>query len=895
MHVLSCLVLVLCWPGPGAPGGPGEQTPAPLGELLREGFDLYQRDQYEKARARFEEALGRAASAADAAAEAEARRGLGRCLFRQGQYEPARDQLERARAIFGSLSDRLGEARAASHLGSVVLLMGEQKQAAELYAHALSEFQALGARHDEVETRYNLLYVTDDLEEQGRLVQEGLAGAAALGDVKLEGKFLQTAAELEFDQGRFASAAEKLERASRLFEEAGTRFDQARALNSLARLQRTHGQTETAREVSARALRIQEEIGDSQGMIQSLDHLADAESVLGHHRLALELYERALRLAAQTGSARVVGAMRGRAAEAYLRGGQPARAAELLEGVVREGFDPDAGVMLYRQLARSYLGLERGPEALAAAEKAVVLARQSGKIDRLLPALFVRALARQGLGYREEALADAREGAAALERLRAELVPADFMKRGFGDEHQAAFGLTIELLADQGLDREALEVAEQARARAFLDLLATREAGAPGTPARVAPAGAPGLETLAASAVTAPAASAQEVAATARRLGSTLLSYFVAREALFIWVVPPEGSVRVTRVAVSSERLWDLVRQTRTALREAGARRAHGESTMTTRGGGVLLIGAGGTRAWRQLHDLLIGPVRSQLPRVRGSRLTVVPHGPLFLLSFAALQDARGRYLLEDYSLHYSPSAAVLRATVRKARTLESAPPRRVFVADPRFLPEEGVRLPQLPGTRREVRASAGLLPPGDTVVLAGRDAPKANVRRLAPGAGLLHFATHGIVRDDQPLDSFLALSRGERPEGTDDGRLTVRDIYGLDLQATLVVLSACRTGLGHLSSDGMVGLTRAFFYAGAPSVVATLWDVADEPTFRLVSSFYSHLAHSPDKALALRSAQLSMLRALRAGQVQIAAPAGAVTLPEHPVLWAGFILVGEP
>ncbi len=278
MHVLSCLVLVLCWPGPGAPGGPGEQTPAPLGELLREGFDLYQRDQYEKARARFEEALGRAASAADAAAEAEARRGLGRCLFRQGQYEPARDQLERARAIFGSLSDRLGEARAASHLGSVVLLMGEQKQAAELYAHALSEFQALGARHDEVETRYNLLYVTDDLEEQGRLVQEGLAGAAALGDVKLEGKFLQTAAELEFDQGRFASAAEKLERASRLFEEAGTRFDQARALNSLARLQRTHGQTETAREVSARALRIQEEIGDSQGMIQSLDHLADAET-----------------------------------------------------------------------------------------------------------------------------------------------------------------------------------------------------------------------------------------------------------------------------------------------------------------------------------------------------------------------------------------------------------------------------------------------------------------------------------------------------------------------------------------------------------------------------------------------------------------------------------------
>lgn len=77
--------------------------------------------------------------------------------------------------------------------------------------------------------------------------------------------------------------------------------------------------------------------------------------------------------------------------------------------------------------------------------------------------------------------------------------------------------------------------------------------------------------------------------------------------------------------------------------------------------------------------------------------------------------------------------------------------------------------------------------------------------------------------------------------------------------------------------------------------MVATLWDVADEPTFRLVSSFYAGLARAPDKARALRAAQLSMLRALRAGQMQVPTAAGPVTLPEHPVLWAGFVLVGEP
>jgi CHAT domain-containing protein len=289
---------------------------------------------------------------------------------------------------------------------------------------------------------------------------------------------------------------------------------------------------------------------------------------------------------------------------------------------------------------------------------------------------------------------------------------------------------------------------------------------------------------------------------------------------------------------------------------------------------------------------VLIAPVRAFLPRAAGSRLTVLPHGPLFLVSFAALRDGRGRYLVEDFALHYAPSASVLDATSRRARA-GGVPGRRVFVADPGQFPDDGGRpLPPLPGTRREVTAGSERLK-GDNVLLTGGEATEANVRRLAPGAGLLHFATHGVVRDDRPFESFLALSRDD-PAG-DDGRLTVRDIYGLDLQASLVVLSACRTGLGQLSSDGIVGLTRAFFYAGTPSVMATLWDVADEPTFRLVSSFYSGLAAAPDKARALRSAQLSMLRALRAGEVKVPTAAGAVTLPEHPALWAGFVLVGEP
>jgi CHAT domain-containing protein/tetratricopeptide (TPR) repeat protein len=869
-------------------------TPAapPVAESLREGFALFARDDYAGARRRFEAALAAATAAGDPAAEAEARRGLGRVLFRTSQYPAAREELERARELYRAASDALGEARAAGHLGSVAVLMGDSAGAAELFAHALAAFQTLGARADELETRFNLLYVPADAAAQARQVEEGLALARAVGDRTFEALFLNESADLDFAQGRFASASAKLEEAVRAFEQVGARRDLGRALNSLSRIQRTHGQVERALDLSGRALAIQEELSDVSGALQSLDQMADARSQLGQHREALALYQKALGLARGTESPHLVAILQGRLSQAHLRMGQPARAVELLEGVIARGVDAERAPTWYVQLSRAYRALGRLPEALAAADKALELARASAVLDRVLPALHARAAALQRLGRREEALAAAQEQVAGLERLRAELVPDDFMKRGFGDQHQAVFELTVGLLTGEGRHREALETAEQARARAFLDLLATRQERPASGPAASPTGGLP-------SAIAAPAASVDEIAATARRLGSTVVSYFVGQEELFIWVVGPDGQVRAHRAAVPADRVWELVRETRTALRDAGARRrtrggAAGPD-LATRGGGRLLVGGGGPQAWRRLHDLLIAPVRALLPRAPGSRLTIVPHGPLFLVSFAALRDARGRYLVEDYALHYAPSAAVLQMTASRAGAPAGLAGRRVFVADPGPFPEEAGRpLAPLPGTRREVRASAGQLPGGDNVVLSGGEATEANVRRLAAGASLLHFATHGIVRDGDPLESFLALRRGT-VSGGDDGRLTVQDIYGLDLQASLVVLSACRTGLGQLSSDGIVGLTRAFFYAGAPSVVATLWDVADEPTFRLVSGFYARLAREPDKARALRATQLSMLRALRAGKLQVATAAGPVTLPEHPVLWAGFVLVGEP
>ena len=127
------------------------------------------------------------------------------------------------------------------------------------------------------------------------------------------------------------------------------------------------------------------------------------------------------------------------------------------------------------------------------------------------------------------------------------------------------------------------------------------------------------------------------------------------------------------------------------------------------------------------------------------------------------------------------------------------------------------------------------------------------------------------------------------------DGLLSAEEIYRLNLDADLVVLSACRSAGGRVTGDGIATFARAFIYAGTPSLVASLWDVADEPTNRLLPDFYRSWLAGASKARALRAAQLRLLRALRANTVRVQTPAGIVSIPEHPVFWAGFALIGEP
>jgi CHAT domain-containing protein len=184
----------------------------------------------------------------------------------------------------------------------------------------------------------------------------------------------------------------------------------------------------------------------------------------------------------------------------------------------------------------------------------------------------------------------------------------------------------------------------------------------------------------------------------------------------------------------------------------------------------------------------------------------------------------------------------------------------------------------------KEVKKIATLVP-STQLLVTGAAAHVERVRQEAPTARVLHFATHAIEDSAQSFQSFLALS--------DSSKLTAQAIYDLQLEADLVMLTACRSGAGRISADGLLGFTRAFLYAGAASVIAPLWDVPDEPTVQLVEEFYRRYQRGASKSVALREAQLKLLNSLRAGNVTVSTPAGPMPLPAHPALWAGFVLQG--
>jgi tetratricopeptide (TPR) repeat protein len=480
-HVLVCVVLLTTWPAV-----PAARQSAAASEKLAAAMAAYHADQYETAEALFTDATTLAFVGRDRRAEAEAQRGLGITLIERARFADADLALQRAFALFALEGDRVGIAKVFRHRSVVADVMGREADALLFARLALAEFEHLDEPVERARAAIRLASLVHAPAEHESAIATALAYATAAGDPALEAHVLHQRADRRFVEGRFAEAGEDLARARALYEAAGDQRDLARVLTSLGRLHRAHGAPELAVDDFARAFDIQTRVGDRQGAIQSLNATAIALGHLDRHDEALERYQQALEMARQTGSPRIVNFQTGNLGGAYLARGETALAIPLLEVSAFQETNRYTRAIRFGQLAEARYRQRAFAATLAAATKAIDLMRADRLDERLFGVLNRRALAHDAMGSRDAALEDAREALATIERVRAQLLPDDFLKRGFHNEHQELYATAIELLDRAAHHDEALEASEQARSRAFLDLLASRGVT---LPAEVAPAG----------------------------------------------------------------------------------------------------------------------------------------------------------------------------------------------------------------------------------------------------------------------------------------------------------------------------------------------------------------------------------------------------------------------
>jgi CHAT domain-containing protein/tetratricopeptide (TPR) repeat protein len=905
-------------PAGGAPPaqsvGPDQFVPAhpKVLALLAEAETARLALRLDDAQARVDEATALAEQVGDKDGLAAAHRMKGSVLDSSGRTTEGKVWFSRARDEFEAIGDRRGLANALMGLTNIAINEGQTAQADELGASAMQILQELGDEAARATVLINLVGASTQVRADDPRIDEVLAIANRLGDEDLLATALKTRAGLQWSAGDLAGAKATLDAAVAAYEHSHDVSGTAASYLMIGRIMRAHNDFEDALLYYQRAIDLLAPTSARFNLVEAVNASGVALGHLGRHIEAIAAYERGLALARETGNTRLIDFMLGNYGGGLLSAGETLRAIPILQEVLARNPEPYIAAFRYGQLANAFGALGRYDEALGPATEALRIARELNDAEVLEQRLDDRTWILTRLGRFEDALADLRATLDVTSQVRAKLLPSDFLKRGYGDRVQKYYSRGVDLLTRLDRGPEALELAEQGRARALLDLLAAREAPDVGIATRGATVVELGSTGLRSDAFAKPLA-IDGMRAVARRLDSTLLLYWVAEECTVVWTVGPDGATWSTRLSVGSERVAELVAATTAPLR-AGVRPAAnsiGPSpgiqaptqtdediiAMPLRGLGLLALTRDDRAAWRELYGLLIDPVRAHLP-ARGGRVTIAPHGPLSRLAFAALQSAGGRYLVEDFDLSVAPSVSVLAFTGRREQVERAGRPGPwMLVGNPVSLPEVGGRaLAPLAGAASEIGAIARLAPRGDVIRLEANRADETAFTRALDAAhpSVVHFATHGFVLDDPKTPPFLVMNRrGDDASG--DGRLTMDEVYGLTLTSDLVVLSACRSGAGAVSSDGVIGLARAFLYAGTPSVMATLWDVPDATTALLMPRFYRRYAATREKSASLRAAELALLADLRAGRVAVSSGGRRVVLPEHPLLWAGFVLIGEP
>ncbi|MGL5083067.1 MAG: CHAT domain-containing protein [Microcoleaceae cyanobacterium] len=733
----------------------------------------------------------------------------------------------------------------------------------------------------------------------------------------------------EREQGEFTTALKTFEAALQVYRNVGHTLRESDALDQIGIVYDEKGEYAKALDYYQQAAAIRESIGDRQGQSETLTYqgvtyirIGQTEKAVESLEKALEIYQgisqelsnknrswlrqnppesrifsnltlaysrlgdqpKALQFAKQSlASARInnppsnnrreeIIALN-RVGEAYLKTGNLEMAQLYLDKAFRISQEQQDNT----GIARSLKNLGDLSSRLGKTATALEQYQQARDLQQNDPAAQGETLNALGtllleIGQSYEASTALKLAVNRWETLRPGLTDAD--KISIAEIQAQTYRLLQHALIDLGDVEAALEISERGRARAFIELLAHR---------------------LALQGQAAPSDRVQQLTVTqiqqiAQEQNATLVEYSLIGKEIYIWVIEPTGKIHFRsrplaqdskekpEVSSGIESLATLVESSRLALDIPGRGNRTDDATIVFKESPENRDRRLQDRSQKlqQLYRLLMQPIADLLPTDGKTTVIIIPQGELFLVPFAALPDENGTDLIEKHALLYSPAISLLAIQPPQRNPLQVGQDSALVVGNPTMPddPATGAPLEALSGAEEEAREIANLL---NTQPLIGEAATKTAVLSKLKDAAIAHFATHGLL-DDFATRVPGALALTPTSDDSDSGFLTAAEILTLPLQARLVVLSACDTGRGQITGDGVVGLSRSFLTAGVESVIVSLWSVPDAPTAQLMTEFYRQLQKNPNRAAALRQAML----------------ATRDSYPDQPSSWAAFSLFSQ-
>jgi len=804
----------------------------------------------EAALAAYREALAGFTAIQDRGREAVTRNNLGKLSADMADWQRALEQYRLALTLFRETGDRRREALALYNIGVSYTSAGDLTRAFEYLQQSLSIRRTVNDRAGEADTLTLLgLTATFDGDDAAALLhyEQAISLRQIVGDRRAEGITLTNLGRTQLALGRANLAAESLSRAVELRRQSGDRRGEAVALTYLADTFLLQGDTSRALEHSRNAVAIFRSIADRAGLGIALPIIARAQRRLGRSDEALASAQEAL-LALEgvrsiSSNPEMRAAYLGRHQDAYLLAidllmqRHQERPGEGLDALALQTNERTKARSLLDMLAESGAELRRGVDPSLVERERQLAHLLQAKADRLFAAQAARV---QGEG--EALMKETQALEAEYEEVRARI-------RATSPEYSA-------LTQPQPLDVESIR-------REVLDA------------------------------------------------DTTLVEYALGPDASYVWVLDRQGlkTYRLARradIEAASRELYELVTsRAKNVPRETPAARAQR----------IAASDAALPAALRRVSDLVLAPIAA-FPTT--TRLLLVADGALQYLPFEMLpapRRAQATPLVADFEITALPSASTL-AVHRAQLARRPAPTKGVAVfADPVFdtsdarvrqtrvasaapaTPDTQTRLltqtddPAAAGfgsivrlrfTDDEAKAILAAAQGRQNLAAIGFDATKAAATDAGLGAyRYLHFATHGFLDTARPSLSAIALSLVGRDGAAREGFLRAHELYNLNLSADLVVLSACETGLGkEIRGEGLIGLTRAFMYAGAARVIVSLWSVSDRATSELMGRLYREmLRNGRTPSASLRAAQLALRSDARW---------------QHPYYWAAFTIQGD-